>query len=308
MDEKGPNVNKRIVCAVTMGILAILFAVGGVILVKNIRNGNANKLTLKGIEEGTSLEGDVKLIGHRGYAGVTPENTVTSFTKAVKAGADMVELDAQMTKDGRIVVFHDDTLNRITGAEGRVSDYTLEEIQSMDAGTWFGSEFSGEKIPTLNEALYSLWVGNTKIYLEIKDIGEAATNYDDNMPPEMPRQGYIEKVVGEVQILNMMDRVIFASFNYDYLKQVKDIVPDGSILYNTNSGDVYELLSNYPADYYGVNVDGIKPNTILGLHEQGKPVYVWTVDDPDVAQRLIKMGVDGIVTNQVENIGEVIGN
>ena len=93
------------------------------------------------------------MIAHRGASGHAPENTLAAFRKAVALGVSFIETDLQLTHDARLVAIHDDTVNRTTNGQGAVHDLTLEEIRKLDAGSWFGSEFTGERVPTLEEIL-----------------------------------------------------------------------------------------------------------------------------------------------------------
>ena len=222
---------------------------------------------------------------------MTPENTLAAFASAVDIGADMIELDVQETKDGVLVVFHDTDMARITGISGRVSDYTYEEICQMDAGSWFDSaagsgtgSFSGEKIPTLAEVLELIRDSELDIYLELKDIGEA--------------DGFAAAVVSEVVEHGMQERVIYASFNYQYLKQIKEIDESIPILCNTQIGDADKLIVEYPAEYYGLYVEKLQQNTIQKLHEAGSFAFVWTVNTPVQMRNVISLGANGIVTNE----------
>lgn len=238
-----------------------------------------------------SAENVPVIVAHRGYSGVAPENTLAAFASAVDIGADMIELDVQETKDGVLVVFHDTDMSRITGMSGRVSDYTYEEICRMDAGSWFDSaagsgagSFSGEKIPSLAEVLELIRDSELDIYLELKDIGEA--------------DGFAAAVVAEVEAQGMKNRVVYASFNYQYLKQIKEIDGNIPILCNTQLSDADKLIAEYPADYYGLYVEKLQQDTIQKLHEAGSLAFVWTVNTPVQMRNVISLGADGIVTNE----------
>ncbi|MDE7286155.1 MAG: phosphatase PAP2 family protein [Lachnospiraceae bacterium] len=222
------------------------------------------------------------VIAHRGYSSLFPENTLASFAGAMDIGADYIELDVQLTKDGQAVVFHDDDLKRITGAEGAVSDYTLEELSAFDAGSWFSSSFAGTRIPTLKEALEMISTSDCKVYLELKDIGEAA--------------GFEETILEAVLQCNMKDRCVFASFQYRYLAHFKELDADLQTLYNTTSGKT-TLPEEFPADYYGLYTESVTPDTIHAIHAAGKKAFVWTVNTPTGMQNVQDMGADGIVTN-----------
>lgn len=107
------------------------------------------------------------IIAHRGASGYAPENTIAAFDLAVKMNADMIELDVQLTKDRQIVVIHDDRVDRTTNGSGFVKDFTLEELQKLDAGSWYGPAFQGERIPTL-EAVLKRYHKKIGLLIELK--------------------------------------------------------------------------------------------------------------------------------------------
>ncbi|MCM1231022.1 MAG: phosphatase PAP2 family protein [Ruminococcus flavefaciens] len=224
----------------------------------------------------------VEIIAHRGYSSVFPENTLAAFAGALDIGADYIELDVQLSKDGEVVILHDESLKRTTGIEGTTADFTCEELKELDAGSWFDSSFAGEKLPTLSEALEL--IGNTecKVYLELKDIGD--------------KEGFEEAVLESVSRCGMEEQCVFASFRYEYLRHLKELDDSLQILYNTSSG-TETLVEEFPADYYGLAVDAAAQENINAIHEAGKKAFVWTVNTPAQMQEMQRKGVDGIVTN-----------
>ncbi len=107
-----------------------------------------------------------KILAHRGASAYAPENTMAAFKKAIEMNADGIELDVHLSKDGYIVIIHDERVDRTTDGKGEVKDFSLDELKKLDAGSWFSDEYKGEKIPTLEELL-SL-IKNTEIYLNIE--------------------------------------------------------------------------------------------------------------------------------------------
>lgn len=227
-------------------------------------------------------ESELTLIAHRGYSSEFPENTMPAFEGALDIGVDYIETDVQMTKDGRLVLFHDDDLLRITGLEGAVSDYIYAEISGMDAGGWFDSAYEGVRIPTLEELLLLLRDSDCRLYLELKDIGDV--------------DGFVEETLWEVEQYGMLDRCVFASFCYDYLEDLKALNPDVKILYNTSSADA-ALTEQYPAEYYGLNKQIATKEIIEAIHASGSTAYIWTVNTPEELIAAKTAGADGIVTN-----------
>lgn len=226
----------------------------------------------------------VEVIGHRGYAGAYPENTISSFRGAIEMGVDYIELDVQLTRDGEVVVFHDNDLGRITGCEGTVADYTLEELKAMDFGAYFSPSYVGEQIPTLAEVLELASLSESNVYLELKNIGEV--------------EGFVDKVVAIVSAYGMQSRCLFASFYYPYLEQCKNLDRTLTTLYITTSA-VRELPQQYPAEYYGLYIENVTTDTIASIHDAGSKAFVWTADTPEEMCLARNMGIDGVVTNEV---------
>lgn len=228
------------------------------------------------------------LIAHRGYSSAFPENTQPAFSGALAVGVDYIETDVQMTKDGEIVVFHDNDLARITGCEGTVADYTYEELCTMDAGKWFSDAYAGEKIPTLRQMLTLVrdWEDHAdtevQIYLELKDIGAA--------------DGFVEAVYQAANDTGMTERCVFASFRYEYLTQFKQLDPNVRVLYNTVSAEA-GITEQYPAEFYGFFAETVNAEVISAVHALGRKAFVWTVDTPQRMKDMQAIGADGIATN-----------
>ena len=227
----------------------------------------------------------VQIVAHRGYSGQYPENTLSAFAGAYAAGAKTVEFDVRKTKDGQLVIFHDDTLEKFTGDDSTIADHTYEELLQIDAGRWFGREYSMERIPTLDQTLDLLSTTNMRIFCELKNIG------DD---PEFASQVY--QKCAEYGVL---DRVIFLSFNYDYLNAIKELDPAQPIMVLASFGKS-TLPSRYPAEYYGVNMKTLTPKTIRAIHDAGSKVYTYTPETKGQMLSLQRLGVDGVITDYAD--------
>ena len=150
------------------------------------------------------------LIGHRGYPARYPENTLAAFTGAMDAGCDMIELDVTLTRDRRVVVIHDDTLDRTTNGSGPVRDRTVEEMRKLDAGSWFAPRFAAERVPLLDEVI-ALTAGRCMLNIEIKESA-----FEEGYPADA-----IEHQVAElVKTAGAMDRVIVSSFDRRILERL----------------------------------------------------------------------------------------
>ena len=155
-------------------------------------------------------------IAHRGFSSRYPENTMLSFRKALDLGVSRLELDLQVTRDGDLVVLHDQTVDRTTNTSGATKDFTLEEIRTLDAGSWLSDEFSGSRIPTFLEVLTEL--PSAILVTELKFEGNAA----------------IEDVVKLVRDKGATERVIISSFDHAKLPVIKSIAPELPIIFPTS--------------------------------------------------------------------------
>jgi glycerophosphoryl diester phosphodiesterase len=217
-------------------------------------------------------------IAHRGNSLVAPENTVASIA-AARGKADLIELDAQVTSDGQFVVMHDATVDRTTDGTGAVATNTLASLRLLDAGSWFAPQFTGERIPTLEEAVQSIIPYGTPL-IEQK-AGTAA--------------GY----VAELQRLGVVTNVVLQSFDWGFLTAVHALEPNlrlctlGS---GTLSSATLTNILNTGARTVAWEQSTITSNEVALVHGTGLSLFVWTVDGP-VIQRFIDLGVDGIISN-----------
>src|ERR687886_2515618 len=152
--------------------------------------------------------GRVWVVGHRGAMGHCPENTLASFERALELGADWIELDVHLSRDGALVVIHDESLDRTTDGHGLVKDHTLAELKRLDAGAWFGAAFAGQGIPTLDEVL--VWAGERDTIVDI-EIKNAPIYY----------AGIEEAVIRTLDRYGMTERAIVISFDHRSVARVK---------------------------------------------------------------------------------------
>ena len=231
---------------------------------------------------------DFLRIAHRGASGECPENTLAAFRRAIEQSAGMIECDLQLTADGHVVVCHDWTVNRTTGGEGRVGELSLAQLRALDAGSWRGPRFAGERIPTLEELL-DLAIPRTQLNLELKcrDGAEAAHRL-------------AMAVLAAVSQRDGLDAVIFSSFDADALEAVRDVSPYAQIgiLWSVPPFDLaWEIAQDLGAVALHPAVESVTPEVVEAAHEHGLAVYVWTVNDLDQMIALARMGVDGIFSD-----------
>ncbi len=241
------------------------------------------------------------VIAHRGISAKYPENTLIAFEHAANiSGVDMIELDVRLSKDEEVIVLHDRTLQRTSTGNGLARNYTLNELKEFDAGSWFHPKFTYERIPTLREALQKvgaqLWID-----IEIKS---------DWLRPEPPFL-LEEKILQVVQECGMSSRVFFSSFNHRLLlnlKKIKSSVITG-VLYNF-SYDFFKMPSDL-AEQVGASIfvcakRELTHRMVDNAHKHGIAVYVYTLNSVKDAKKMLSYGVDGIMSNNADDIIEVV--
>ena len=226
------------------------------------------------------------VIAHRGASIYAPENTLIAMETAIAQGADAVEIDVRMSSDGVLFLFHDTVVNRTTNLSNGayIESLTFEQIQTLDAGTWYHPAFSGVKIPSLVEVL-ELIKGKVDLYLEIKG-----------------RTPGIEAKVVELLIeYEMIDSTTLMSFSRDQLRMIKSLNPDleTMMLIPVFFGSLSEVLDLDYVDSYGLRFDMIKanPEYIQMIHIREKRAYGWTINRRADIQMAVSYDVDGIITD-----------
>ena len=227
------------------------------------------------------------ILAHRGASAYRPENTLEAFELALMQDADGFELDAQLTKDGYVVVAHDERLERVSNGVGYINDHTLEELKTLD----FGKGFPGRqkcRIPTLGE-VYSLIKGTgATVNVELKTT--------EFMYPELP-----EKLLGLEREFSMQGRVIYSSFNHYSLLALRQIDKQVKIglLYDMGLVDPWVYASHLSADaiHPHYKIVALLPGTVARCHEAGLMVNVWVVNDPKMIGFMLECGVDALMTD-----------
>jgi glycerophosphoryl diester phosphodiesterase len=252
------------------------------------------------------------VIAHRGASAYAPENTLAAVDEAAALGVDWVENDVQRTRDGELVVLHDDSLQRTTDVEevfpGRapwkVKDFTAAEIARLDAGSWFGSAYAGARVPTLEQFVHRVERHRQKLLLEIKN---------PQLYPGIERQ--IVKVLGNEGWLDrrhVRNRLIVQSFSADSVRTVHGLRPA------VKTGFLgTPPVSDLPA--YAAFTDQINPShgslsagyvaavhALKGVHGKPLEVCTWTVNDATAARRVAGFGVDGIITDTPDVVRDAV--
>jgi glycerophosphoryl diester phosphodiesterase len=240
----------------------------------------------------------VWIIGHRGAAGVAPENTLASFRRAVALGAQCIETDLQLSRDAHLVALHDDTLQRTTNGRGPVSARTLEELKQLDAGSWFrrgpGTErFTGERIPTLQEILAFGREHHLGLFLEMKTL---------------PGSGAENVLVEAIQAADAIAGTRVICFDPGILARVRTLEPRLTLgyLFSKNLRDPAAHAVSAGAKILLPRVDRVTTKLVAAAKRNGLQVVTWTVNDPKKMRNLIALGLDGIITNYPHRLAEVL--
>lgn len=228
------------------------------------------------------------IFAHRGASAHAPENTLAAFELALEQGADAIELDVKLSADGQVVVIHDATVDRTTGTHGRVRDLSLAQLRALNAGSFFASRFSTEKIPMLEEVFEA--VGRrTFINVEL-------TNYNT------PRDHLVESVCMLVKQHNLQGRVIFSSFYASNLSKARSYLPEvpcGLLALNGWLGAWARSFGFAFGKYAALhpNLGDVTREQIQRVHRLKGRMHVWTVNPEADIRRLFEWGVDGIFTD-----------
>ena len=239
---------------------------------------------------------NTKVIAHRGASGYAPENTLEAFLLAIELGADGIELDVQLSRDGIPVVIHDETIDRVTDRTGYVKDYTLQELKELTVLKDRFPQYSQSKIPTLKEVLEAVKSSGIQVNIELKT---GIYWYPD-----------IEKKVAEiVEETGMKEKIIYSSFNHYSVQRIKEIVPDAETAYLYS--DVILNVEDYARK---TKVDGLHPavyhvkmaDFLKGYIESGLNVRVWTVNEEADMKALTEAGVTAVITNYPDVAARII--
>lgn len=229
------------------------------------------------------------VIAHRGASGHAPENTMAAFRKAVALGATFIETDLQLSRDAHFVAVHDETVNRTTSGRGSVHDLTLAELRELDAGSWFGSEFSGERIPTLEEILQFSKKNDVVFYLEMKPSGA---------------WGGEHAVVAALRESGEIPRAVVISFDPSMVLNVHTIDPTvmTGLLCDGQLEKPVEKALEIGARQLAVRGDLVTPALLEQARKKDLQVVCWTINHPAHMRLLIEAGVHGIMSDYPERV------
>ncbi len=229
------------------------------------------------------------VIGHRGAAGLAPENTLASLRRAKIEGAAWVEFDVMLSADGIAILFHDDTVNRTTSGRGKVATLNLEEIQSFDAGLWFSKEFQGERVPTFRDAISEIKVLGLGANVEIKptpglgaDTAKAtcaliSSDWPDSLPPP-----------------------VISSFDTSAMAVARDMLPEveRAMLFRKLPKNWESIVKDLDCQAIHMSTKYVTQANVDAIRRHGFPVRVYTVNDVARGRELKGLGVSSIFTDR----------
>ena len=234
------------------------------------------------------------IAAHRGASAYAPENTMAAYKLALEMGVVILEIDVQLSKDGIPVVIHDPVLDRTTNGNGRVDNKTLKELKELDIGGWFGQQFSGERLLTLDELLK--WAkGKTNILIEIK------TNPSKNRDVTL-------KVTDTIEHQDMLDYVEVFSFYHNVAKDVTQINPNvlTGVCYSADPVSHSSLAAKANANVIHPNFNFCSHNVVKDAHKNGIFVITWTINNIMDYYDAVKFGVDCIKTDFPDKLADLI--
>ena len=245
-----------------------------------------------------------KVISHRGANREAPQNTLPAFRKSIEIGVDGFETDIHLTKDGIPVVCHNYTIDETSSGQGDINDLTLEELLTYDFGAYFHEKFKGTKIPTLEEFLALCEGADIEIMnIEIK-------------PPRDGNMEIVAKTIDAVKAHGLFEKLLISSFDPNVLVECKKVDPNckTGFLYAPNKTFFYkqmlfgyvEFAKKIKADYLHPHYFAVTKTYVKRLHKNGIKVNVWTVNKPETANKLLKMGVDGLITDVPQTVNALV--
>ncbi|MFN3269053.1 MAG: glycerophosphodiester phosphodiesterase [Candidatus Kapaibacteriota bacterium] len=240
---------------------------------------------------------DYFVVAHRGASAVAPENTLASFEEAISVGAHFIEMDIQATADGVPIVFHDKGLSRTTDGKGIASQLTFEELKKFDSGKWFGNEFAGERIPSLEEVLQFV-NGRIFLNLELKNLGNNS-------------QQNIAKILELIEKYNYCDKVIISSFYHEQLKIVKRLnskIPIAPIRFPRDERLPSQLKQELDCQGFVCSIDELDQKIAEDARSNNIFIGVYSVDTEEQLDFVLSHNVKAIVTNLPGKILSILRN
>ena len=223
------------------------------------------------------------IIAHRGASAVAPESTKAAILAAVRAGADMIELDVQMTRDSRLVIFHDERVERTTHGSGRLSQMRYAELVHLEQGAWFGQRFAGERILLVSQVAPLIPQKRVRINFELKSTTR--------------RRALIAQFLRVIRGSQLGKRLLISSFDSRLLQPLMRRRLACALLCHEQADRSLQRAIQLGCDAWHPIYTLATPRRVARAHAAGLRVHIWTVDHLPLARHLLRIGVDGIVTN-----------
>ena len=266
--------NRRLRTAVSL--ITVAAVVLGTIFISGLYRGQYNL----NVEYARTTE----VTAHRGASADYPENTMSAFIGAKELGADWIELDVHQTKDGEIIVIHDKNFKRTTGVDKNTWELTYDEVSQLDAGSYFGAEFQGERIPLLSEVIEFAKENNIRLNIELKPTSHE-TDFEKHVIDIIMDYDFVENCVITSQIYRVMENV------KAYNEEVETVYVMG-LAY----GNITKLTA---ADHFSIEAASVTGRLVSRVHGEGKELYAWTANTQASIQRMIELNVDNIITDNI---------
>ena len=239
----------------------------------------------------------MKIFAHKGASGYAPENTLIAIKKAIEMKVEGIEIDIQLTRDGRIVLMHDWKVDRTTTGRGYVYELDFDYIRTLDAGQWFTKDFIGEVVPTLEEVL-DILPQDMMLNIEIKDTARHHSKIEEKLLEVLKK--YPDK----------FENIIVSSFHHDKIKKLQELEPKLKLALLTNSEfiEIEKYLSTNGVSSYSYHpeINHVLKEDIEKLHAKGVKIFVWTVNKEEDLNYLVKLGVDGVISDYPDLMKELI--
>ena len=245
-----------------------------------------------------------QVIAHRGASGYAPETTLEAYRLALQMGVDGIEMDVHRLRDGVIVAIHDPDVKRTTNGKGRISDLTLTELKSLDAGSWFNDafpekarpEYVGLKVPTLQEIIDLIRESSVGLYVEIKN--------PERYPPDL--ESSLLSIICENKLGS---RTRFLSFSAQSVSKIKALNPSiqTALLISDSGKNPVQAALQVSADELAIRHDLVTPAIADIAHKNNLSVSAWTVNREADLQRMIRLGADCIITNYPDRLNRLLG-
>ncbi|MBS0288295.1 MAG: glycerophosphoryl diester phosphodiesterase [Proteobacteria bacterium] len=242
------------------------------------------------------------LIGHRGIAASAPENTQASFRLAAKQGIAWVEFDIRLTKDNKLVIFHDDTLERTTNGSGWVHEHSLKELKKLDAGSWFSPRFSQETIPHFSEMIPEFHKLGLFLNIELKVPPKATQQHCDALSSAL-----IDDLLNNWP--SDAPQPLVSSFDWVILASIRERLPQVPIgfLHENCSAKMIEMVANTQNSALHCDHESLSDDMIALCQEHAIPLLAYTVNHPEIARNLINSGVYGLFSDDPQRLLNPLG-